>query len=162
MNQRREGMPMTCMIRGLFVLPLAVATLLAMIAPSAAQDAPSGKVEITAITIAAGFGATWGDGTLTLQDGSTHKFSMENVKVVGAGLSTVEAEGNVYNLKRIQDFEGSYYTVGEVGMAIGFGVSGLTMKNENGVVINLKATQVGINFTLGLGVMAFRVKSHLF
>ena len=161
MNQRKEGMPMTCMMRGLFVLALNVATLLAMSAPGAAQDAPSGKVEITAITIAAGFGATWGDGTLTLQDGSTHKFSVEYIKMVAAGVSTVQAEGNVFNLKRVRDLEGNY-VVGEAGLAVGAGLSGLTMKNENGVVINLKATQVGINFTLSLGGMTIKVKSHLF
>ena len=149
------------MVRGLFSLALAAAALLAMAAPGAAQEAPSGTVEITSTTIAVGFGFNWGDGTLTLPDGSKHKFSVENLKVAVVGVSTVEATGSVYNLKRVRDLEGTYVE-GEAGIAIGVGFSGMTMKNENGVVINLSATQLGINFTLGAGGLSIKMKSHLF
>lgn len=152
---------MTGMVRGLFGLALAATALLAMVAPGAAQDAPSGTVEITSTSIAAGFGFNWGDGTLTLPDGSTHKFSVENPKVAAVGVSAVKATGSVYNLKRVQDLEG-YYRAAEAGLAIGAGVSGMTMKNEHGVVIHLQATQLGINFTLGMGGMFIKLKSHLF
>lgn len=152
---------MTGMVRGLFGLALAATALLAMVAPGAAQEAPSGTVEITSITIAPGFGFNWGDGILTLPDGSKHKFSVENPKVAAVGVSTVEATGSVYNLKRVQDLEGCYRTA-EAGIAIGAGVSGMTMKNEHGVVIHLQATQLGINFTLGIGGMNIKLKSHLF
>lgn len=152
---------MTGMVRGLFGLALVATALLAMVVPGAAQEAPSGTVEIASTSIAAGFGFNWGDGTLTLPDGSKHKFSVENPKVAAVGVSTVEATGSVYNLKRVQDLEGVYRTA-EAGIAIGAGVSGMTMKNEHGVVIHLHATQMGINFTLGIGGMSIKLKSHLF
>lgn len=152
---------MSGMVRGLFGLALATAALLATVAPGAAQGAPSGTVEITSITVAAGFGVNWGDGTLTLPDGSKHKFSVENIKGAAVGVSTVKATGSVYNLKRVQDLEGNYQSA-EAGIAIGAGVSGMTMKNEHGVVIHLQATQLGINFTLGIGGMSIKLKSHLF
>lgn len=152
---------MTGMVRGLFGLALAATALLAMVAPGAAQEAPSGTVEITSTSIAAGLGFNWGDGTLTLPDGSKHKFSVENLKVAAVGVSAMKATGSVYNLKRVQDLEGCY-RVAEAGIAIGAGVSGMTMKNEHGVVIHLQATQLGINFTLGIGGMSIKLKSHLF
>lgn len=152
---------MTGMVRGLFGLALAATALLAMVAPGAAREAPSGTVEIASTSIAAGFGFNWGDGTLTLSDGSTHKFSVENPKVVAVGISVMKATGSVYNLKRVQDLEG-IYRAAEAGIAIGAGVSGMTMKNEHGVVIHLQATQLGINFTLGVGGMNIKLKSHLF
>lgn len=152
---------MTGMVRGLFGLALAATALLAMVAPGTAREAPSGTVEIASTSIAAGFGFNWGDGTLTLSDGSTHKFSVENPKVVAVGISVMKATGSVYNLKRVQDLEG-IYRAAEAGIAIGAGVSGMTMKNEHGVVIHLQATQLGINFTLGVGGMNIKLKSHLF
>ena len=152
---------MTGMVRGLFGLGLAVAAILAMVAPGRAQGTPSGTVEISTSTIALGFGANRGDGILTLRDGSKHKLSVENIKVGAVGVSVVEATGTVYNLKQLRDFEGTYVE-GEAGIAIGVGGSGMTMRNEHGVVINLGGTQVGANFTLGLGRMYIRVKSHLF
>ncbi len=142
-------------------LAIAATALLAMVVPGAAQEAPSGTVEITSTSIAAGLGINWGDGTLTLPDGSKHKFSVENPKVAAVGVSTVKATGSVYNLKRVQDLEG-VYRAAEAGIAIGAGVSGMTMKNEHGVVIHLQATQMGINFTLGIGGMNIKLKSHLF
>jgi hypothetical protein len=152
---------MTAMVRGLFGLALAAAAILAMAAPGAAQEAPSGTVEISTSTAAIVFGANRGDGVLTLQDGTKHKFSVENLKAGAVGVSTVEATGTVYNLKQLRDFEGDYLE-GEAGVAIGVGVSGMTLKNEKGVVIKLQATQLGVNFTLGFGGMYVRVKSHLF
>lgn len=152
---------MTGMVRGLFGLVLAAAALLATVAPGAAQEAPSGTVEITSITIGVGIGVSWGDGSLTMPDGSKHKFSVQNVKFVAVGLATVKATGSVYNLKRVRDLEGSY-RMDEAGIAIGGGVSGMRLKNEHDVVINLQATQLGVNFTLGGGGMIIKVKSHLF
>ncbi len=152
---------MTGMVRGLFGLALAATALLATVAPGVAQEAPSGTVEMTSISAAAGFGFNLGDGILTLPDGSKHKFSVENPKIAAVGVSTVKATGSVYNLKRVRDLEGVYQVV-EAGIAIGAGVSGMVMKNEHGVVIHLHTTQLGINFTFGIGGMSIKMKSHLF
>jgi hypothetical protein len=149
------------MVRGVFGLALSVALLLAMVAPGVAQEAPSGKVAITSRGFAVLFGVNWGDGVLTMPDGSTHKFSVENVKVLSVGGSVVDAEGEVYNLKQVRDLEGNY-SAAEAGFAIIGGLDGVTMKNEHGVVINLRATQLGLSLTLGGGSMAIKLKSHLY
>jgi len=146
-------------VRGLFGLALAAVALLAMVAPSAAQEVASGTVEFTAWTAAAGFGAARGDGTLTLADGRKYGISVENIKVGAVGATYVHATGTVHNLKQVQDMEGDFLE-GEAGLAAIFGVSGMTMKNEQGVAINLMATQWGVNVTLGFGGMYIRVKSQ--
>jgi len=145
-------------IRGLFGLALAAVVLLAMVAPAAAQ-APSATVEFTAWSASAFFGAARGDGTLTMADGKKYGISVENIKIGSVGASYVQGKGNVYNLKQAQDMEGNFLE-GEAGLAVIFGISGMTMKNDQGVVINLMTTQWGLNFTLGGGGMYIRVKSQ--
>ncbi len=136
---------------------LAAAALLGTVVPGAARDA-SGTVEIASTTIAAGIGINWGDGTLTLNDGSKHRFTVDNLKVGAVGISSVQAIGKVSHLKSAADSAGNYVTA-EAGLVIGGGASGLTMKNQNGVVITLQSTQAGINFTLGPGGLSIKLKS---
>ena len=141
----------------LLAFGLIAASVFAMASPGATQDA-SGTIEIASTTIAAGIGFTWGDGTLTLNDGRKFKFSVDNLKVGAVGISSVQAIGKVYNLKRVEDFAGNYVS-GEAGLVIGGGASGLTMKNQNGVVANLQSTQAGLNFTLGPGGVSIKLKN---
>ena len=147
------------MVRGLFGLAVAAAAILGMVAPGAAQEAPSGTVEFTVWTAAAGFGAARGDGVLTMADGKKYGISVENIKVGAVGVSYVQATGHVYNLKQAQDIEGNFLE-GEAGIAIVYGVNGMMMKNDKGVSVKLFATQWGLNFTLGGGGMYIRVKSQ--
>jgi hypothetical protein len=75
----------------------------------AAQDEkPSGTISIQRQTIALGVGINWGEGLLTLRNGDTYQFSLQGREVGGVGMSEVRAEGEVYNLERVSDFEGLY------------------------------------------------------
>jgi len=149
------------MVRGLFGLALSAAALLAMAAPAAAQDAPSGTVEIASKNIGIGIGASWGDGTLTLPDGTKHKFSIESWKFLAAGASFSDTTGTVYDLKQVRDLEGTY-VAGEAGLAVIGGLDGVTMKNEKGVVINFWGAQWGANFTLGGASIAIKLKALIY
>lgn len=135
--------------------------LLAMVASGAAQDAESGRVEIVTRSIAIVGGGGRGDGTLTLPDGRTYKFSVEGFTVASLGVSKTVAEGRVSHMKSVRDFEGNY-TVLEAGGSLGAGGGALRMRNHNGVVMDLVATQVGVSLTLGVSGMTVKVKSHLF
>ena len=61
-------------------------------------------------------------------------------------------------MKTAADFTGNYVTAG-AGLVIGGGASGLTMKNQNGVVINLQSTQTGLSFTLRPGDLSIKMKN---
>ncbi|MBT8406950.1 MAG: DUF1134 domain-containing protein, partial [Deltaproteobacteria bacterium] len=107
----------------------------------------SGTVSIESKSIAIGIGVQWGHGTLTMDDGSTHKFKVDGLSLVDLGISKIEASGEVFHLVEAKDLAGTYIS-GEAGAALIGGGSAIAMKNENGVVIQLKSTQKGVKLTL--------------
>ena len=111
-----------------------------------AEDAPSGQVSIKSKSIAIGVGVTWGEGVLTFQ-GKEHKFKLSGLSVIDLGVSSLSVTGEVYHLKNLADFNGTY-VAGTAGAAVAGGVSATAMKNQNGVVMKLKSTQQGVKFTL--------------
>jgi len=98
--------------------------------------------------MAAGVGAQWGDGTLTLHNGKTYHFAIQGLEVGGVGFADLHAQGTVYNLRRVSDLDG-LYVAGDANVAVGSGPGTQTMRNEHGVVINLSSEQEGVKLTLG-------------
>lgn len=123
---------------------LAVCVLFAGMA--VAQEAPSGTLEISSKTIAIGIGVSWGSGTLKFE-GKEYKFKVDGLSVVDLGISSVSAAGDVYNLKSVSDFAGTYSGGGAaVAVAGGAGVQELT--NQNGVKIKIKSKTQGVQLKL--------------
>ena len=95
----------------------------------------SGTVSMTAQGAAAGVGFTWGDGLLTYK-GRTHHFTVNGITVADVGYSRVNGRGRVYNLTRLQDFNGTYAAAtGEATLVNGLG--GQVLRNGNGVEIRV-------------------------
>jgi hypothetical protein len=111
------------------------------------RSQPVAKVTMHITKVAIGLGYSWGDGTLTFK-GKDYKFKVKGLSAIGVGVSDIDASGDVYNLKKLDDFPGKYVGTGE-GAAVIVGPAGLVMKNYSGVVINLKAEQKGVNLELG-------------
>jgi hypothetical protein len=122
------------------------------------QEAPnySGTVTVTATSIAAGIGWTWGSGVLTLLDGSQHRFKVSGLDVVAAGIRQATAVGYVYHLKDVKDFEGKYGKAA-AGIAVGGGAGAASMQNEKGVVINLTGVGQGVDVRLAVSGMDVRL-----
>jgi hypothetical protein len=112
----------------------------------AAEPPPSGTVTISSKAVAIGIGVSWGDGSLKF-DGKEYKFSVEGLSVADLGISSVTTSGEVFNLKKLSDFNGNY-VAGEAGIAIAGGPSDQILKNQNGVVLRLHGTQQGARLTL--------------
>lgn len=114
---------------------------------------PSGEVvmhQVQAAYIASGSG---GGGTLYFQGGD-YPFTVGGVGIGGFGASTIEARGDVYNLTNIAQFPGTYAEA-RYGFALGRTSAGdLWMKNDNGVVIHLKAERTGLMLSLGGSAVA--------
>jgi len=116
-----------------------------------AQGGTTGKVTIESKSIAVGVGVSWGDGVLEYQ-GKKHPFTVTGLSVVDLGVSKVSARGEVKNLKKLEDFNGTYVAAG-AGAAVGGGAGAAALKNQNGVEMKLTATSSGVKFTLaGAGV----------
>lgn len=115
-----------------------------------------GTVKITGKSVAAGVGYSWGNGVLTYQ-GKEYPFSISGFSAGDIGITSAELSGEVYNLKKLEDFNGNY-TSFTAGATVAGGGAGATMKNQNGVIINVVATTQGLNFKLGVDGMKIDLK----
>jgi len=117
---------------------------------------PIGEVTIESQQIAAGVGITWGDGTLKFK-GKEYKFTVRGLDAGAVGITKISAKGDVYNMNNVADFAGNY-AAAQAGVAVIKGPIGLLMRNQKGVVINLKATQTGVQLSLGGQGLAITMK----
>ena len=68
---------------------------------------------------------------------------MGGLGVGGIGISSIEARGDVYGLRRLSDFPGAY-AQGRYGFALGTTSAGdLWLQNEHGVIMRLKPSGKG-------------------
>ena len=98
--------------------------------------------------VAFGIGYNWGKGVLTYE-GKEYPFKVTGISVVDIGITKATSSGKVYNLKKLEDFDGNYTAASAEGTVAG-GAGALTMKNQNGVVIDLVSTTVGANLKLSV------------
>jgi|GEM_PF-372561 len=115
----------------------------------AQEELPSGRLafESTAFGLILGFNQ--GNGILTM-DGKEYPFSIKGLKLATIGVSRINANGVVYHLNRIDDFNGRYIAV-EGSLTVALGGGNALMKNQHGVVISLQTLQKGAELTLGGG-----------
>jgi hypothetical protein len=138
-----------------FSFTLFVLTATAPASNASAQEppteAPSGHLKIEQIQVAfIGSGAV-GGGTLEFE-GKPHKFSVKGLGVGGFGASRLSATGEVYGLKKLEDFSGPYAEL-RTGWAIGdFGKGRFWLRNANGVYLKIEGKRQGAQ--LGVGAEA--------
>ena len=128
---------------------------LAPVGRSLAQT-PDATVKMTGKSLAAGVGFSWGSGVLTYQ-GKEYPFDISGLSAGDIGFSVAELSGEVMNLKNLADFNGNYTSFG-AGITIAGGGGAATMKNQNGVVMNVVATTQGLTFKLGVDGMKVELK----
>ncbi len=122
-------------------------------AAAAEKDCPKGDLPvlgtIKARVTTVGFivGVRWGEGTLTLNDESQHKFTGSGAKLLETGVAEVTFKGNVYNLEKLEDFEGDYAAVSGGLTVIKGIVGGAVLSNGNCVYIHAKAESEGIRLS---------------
>ena len=126
------------------------------LAQSAPPPKPSGSINIHQVQIAfIGSGAV-GGGTLYFH-GRRYPFKLGGLGIGGFGVSTLDATGNVYNLRSLQDFEGVYGQA-RMGWAVGEqGKGQMWLQNSNGVYLRLKARRQGLALSLGADGMVVRL-----
>ena len=111
-------------------------------------QAPDGTVEMHEVQAAYIGSGSAGTGVLSFR-GVQYPFEVGGVGVGGIGLSTIEATGEVYNLRDLGQFPGTYGQA-RYGFAIGTASGGdLWLQNESGVILHLKAKRTGLMLSLG-------------
>ena len=128
---------------------LLVTTLLVGgLALAADAKQPVGQVSIEEEQFGLILGGSAGSGTLTFH-GKTYPFKLKGLSAgANVGISKMSAVGAVYDLKQVSQFPGTY-TKFESSVALGGGVGGLHLKNENGVIMNLSSRTKGLDLNLG-------------
>jgi hypothetical protein len=83
-------------------------------------------------------GVTWGKGTLLLNYGTQHAFEMSGLGVTSTreAVISLQAVGEVFNLRKLEDFEGIYKITDRVVVA-GRGAGQVSMLNQRGVLVSL-------------------------
>ena len=113
-----------------------------------AGKTPDGTVDMREVQAAYIGSGSAGSGTLSYR-GKEHPFKVGGVGIGGIGLSTIDAQGEVYNLRDLSQFAGTYGQA-RYGFAIGSTSAGdLWMQNESGVILHLKAKRTGLILSLG-------------
>jgi hypothetical protein len=125
------------------MLVLAMVLVLSGLALAAEDKKPDATLKLSEGQVALGIGWSWGKGVLTYK-GKDYPFKVEGLSVGDVGVTKADAVGNVYNLKKMSDFNGTYTSAAAQG-TLGGGAGVSTMKNQNGVVINLESTTQGVN-----------------
>jgi hypothetical protein len=117
---------------------------------------PDATLRLSGGAVAAGVGVNWAKGTLSYQ-GKAYRVSVNGLDLGKVGITKVTASGQVYNLKRVADFEGTYTSAG-ADVTLAGGHSGVTMKNQNGVKIVISATSKGVDLTVGGSGVTMKIK----
>lgn len=127
---------------------LATSLLAGGLALAADVEQPVGAVSIEEKQFGLILGGSTGDGTLTFQ-GKEYPFKLKGLSAgLNVGISKMSAAGEVYRLNDIAKFPGTY-TKFDASIALGGGVGGLRLQNENGVIMNLRSRTQGLDLNLG-------------
>jgi len=144
-------------MKRIFMCMMVMVMVFFLVGTVTAQDKkPDATLKLSQGQVAVGIGFSWGSGVLTYE-GKEHPFKITGLSIIDVGITKAEASGSVYNLKKLEDFNGTYTSVAAEGtLAGGGGV--VAMKNQNGVQINLVATTQGANIKLSLDGVKYTLK----
>jgi hypothetical protein len=125
-------------------------------AKQAHHKAPDATVKFSGGSVGVGIGFSWGSGVLTYK-GKEYPFSVQGLSAGDIGMSSAEASGDVYGLKKLEDFDGNY-TSTSAGAAVGGGGGAATMRNQNGVSLHLVATSRGLKLKAAVDGVKIQLK----
>ncbi len=125
---------------------VAAAALLLAAGTAWADPDTTGTVSIERAAGTAELGFAWGNGVLEYR-GERYPFTVRGFSVIDAGVSKVFAQGKVYNLENVEDFEGRFMAA-MAGATPGGGAGAAAMQNQNDVRVVWTATSQGLSVSL--------------
>jgi len=90
----------------------------------------------------------FGHGTLAYNN-KVYKFKIKGMGALGYGVQKLSGVGHVYHLNNIADFPGSY-SEARAGLTVAKGEGVLYIRNDNGVVIELRTHADGVALSVGV------------
>ena len=143
-------------IKKIIILLIALNAMTGFAWAAGKQAKPDATLQLSGGSFAAGIGFSWGKGTLTYK-GKDYPVSVNGVSLGKVGITGSSATGEVYNLKKLRDFDG-HYNAGGAGMTVIGGRNAVAMKNQNGVQVLLASTARGVDVTLAGGGVDMKIK----
>src|SRR5882724_9579204 len=120
------------------------------------ESKPDATLQLSGGSFALGIGFSWGKGTLTYK-GKDYPVSVNGVSLGKVGITGSSASGEVYHLKKLQNFDG-HYNAGGTGVTLVGGRNAVAMTNQNGVKVLLASTTRGVDVTLAGGGVDMKLK----
>ena len=116
----------------------------------------AGTIEINSTQMAFIISGQAGGGVLEFA-GEEYEFDIGGLGIGGIGVQKINAIGVVYNLEKLEDFNGAYVQ-GRMGVTIGKGKGQIELSNSKCVVIELKSSTAGLALSVGLDGMSLKLK----
>jgi hypothetical protein len=130
-------------------MTLAATLLAGNLVLAADAKEPVGTVTINETQLGFIVGGSTGGGTLTFK-GKHYPFKLGGLSLgANVGVSKMSAKGEVYDMKKVSQFPGTYTKL-EATVALGGGMGGLQLKNENGVIMRLESRTKGLQLNIGI------------
>jgi len=120
------------------------------------EDQPSGTIHLEEWQFMAMIEGDFGHGTLAFND-KIYKFKMKGMGALGYGVQKLSGVGHVYHLKNIADFPGSY-SEARAGVTVAKGLGTLYIRNDNGVVIEMRTHAEGVALSVGVSGISIEME----
>ncbi len=118
---------------------------------------PDAQVRMQMVNVAYIGSGSRGTGTLEFR-GRSHPFTVTGLGIGGLGASTVDAVGEVYNLRDVSQFAGEFGQL-RYGFAVGRASAGdLWLQNTAGVIMRLSAQRTGLMLSLGSDALVISMR----
>jgi hypothetical protein len=146
-------------VKKIVILLLALGAMTGFTEAATQESKPDATLRLSGGAFAAGIGFSWGSGTLTYK-GKDYPVKVDGLSLGKVGITSSSAYGEVFNLKRLQDFNGHYDVGarGTRGVTLASGKSGTLMTNQAGVIVRISATQKGVNVNVTGGGVDMQLK----
>jgi hypothetical protein len=143
--------------RGIRILQIAIAGLLASSAVTTGVRAETGQIAVVFTKGGLIVGVGGGEGVLVLR-GKRYPFTVSGMSVgFTIGASTSKLVGRALNLSGPASIEGSYSAIG-AGAAVAAGAGGVQLQNANGVILQLSGPKVGAELSAAVGGVTIRLR----
>jgi hypothetical protein len=136
-------------IRAVGIATATLALVFVTATSSAQEEAkpPDATVKLTGNHVALGLGYAWGNGVLTYK-GKEYKFVVRGLSTGAVGATGTDVVGDVYHLKEVEDFAGTYAGF-SAAATVGGGIDFSVIQNGSGVYVKLHGTSIGMLFQAG-------------
>ena len=146
-------------VKKIAVLVFVIAAMTGFTQAATRESRPDATLRMSIGGFHLGIGGSSGSGTLTYR-GRNYPFRVSGMAIGRVGVTSSSANGEVFNLRHLHDFNG-HYTVsgaGTRGVTLGAGRTGTIMSNQAGVIVRISSTQRGVAVNATGGGLTMRLQ----